>query len=38
METVQLLLQVILLSLLGNKLVLQVQVVSEEHELEDVLR
>jgi hypothetical protein len=38
LETVQLLLQVILLSLLGNKLVLQVQVVSEEHELEDVLR
>lgn len=38
METVQLLLQVILLSLLGIKLVLQVQVVSEEHKFEDILR
>ena len=38
MEAVQLLPQVILLSLIGNKLVLQVQVVSEEHEFEDVLR
>ena len=31
LESVQLLLQVILLSLIGNKLVLQLQVVSKEH-------
>jgi hypothetical protein len=37
LEAVQLLPQVILLSLTGYKLVLQVQVVSEEHQFEDVL-
>ena len=38
LQAVQLLLKVILLCLIGSKMLLKVQIVSEEHKFEDVLR